>query len=73
MTALRQRLGQLLLQGNKAQEALEQFRANMVLEGRLSRRDWTMELNTSGLATGLYVVRLSTSEGNFTTKVTIQH
>ena len=32
-----------------------------------------VELNTSSLATGLYVVRVATSEGNFTTKVTIQH
>jgi extracellular elastinolytic metalloproteinase len=32
-----------------------------------------VELNTSSLATGLYVVRVTTSEGNFTTKVTIQH
>ncbi|RZK88117.1 MAG: T9SS type A sorting domain-containing protein, partial [Hymenobacter sp.] len=32
-----------------------------------------VELNTSHLATGLYVVRVATSEGNFTTKVTIQH
>jgi len=32
-----------------------------------------VELNTSALATGLYVVRVTTSEGNFTTKVTIQH
>ncbi|RZK96579.1 MAG: T9SS type A sorting domain-containing protein, partial [Hymenobacter sp.] len=28
---------------------------------------------TSSLATGIYVVRVSTTEGNFTTKVTIQH
>jgi extracellular elastinolytic metalloproteinase len=32
-----------------------------------------VELNTSRLSTGLYVVRVSTTEGNFTTKVTIQH
>jgi hypothetical protein len=32
-----------------------------------------VELNTGGLATGLYVVRVATSEGNLTTKVTIQH
>lgn len=32
-----------------------------------------VELNTSSLATGLYVVRVATSEGNFTIKVTIQH
>jgi len=32
-----------------------------------------VELNTSHLAAGLYVVRVTTSEGNFTTKVTIQH
>ncbi len=32
-----------------------------------------VQLNTSHLATGLYVVRVATSEGNFTTKVTIQH
>ncbi|GAA4501156.1 T9SS-dependent M36 family metallopeptidase [Hymenobacter ginsengisoli] len=32
-----------------------------------------IELNTGGLATGLYIVRVTTSEGNFTTKVTIQH
>jgi extracellular elastinolytic metalloproteinase len=31
-----------------------------------------VELNTSRLATGLYVVRVTTTEGNFTTKVTIQ-
>ncbi|QKG57956.1 T9SS type A sorting domain-containing protein [Hymenobacter sp. BRD128] len=31
------------------------------------------ELNTGGLATGLYVVRVTTSEGTYTTKVTIQH
>ncbi|GAB3638395.1 T9SS-dependent M36 family metallopeptidase [Hymenobacter arcticus] len=31
------------------------------------------ELNTSQLATGLYVVRVSTTEGSYTTKVTIQH
>jgi extracellular elastinolytic metalloproteinase len=32
-----------------------------------------VELNTSHLATGLYIVRVATTEGNFTTKVTIQH
>jgi extracellular elastinolytic metalloproteinase len=32
-----------------------------------------VELNTSQLATGLYVVRVSTTEGSYTTKVTIQH
>ncbi|WP_151086921.1 M36 family metallopeptidase [Hymenobacter baengnokdamensis] len=32
-----------------------------------------VELNTSRLATGLYVIRVTTTEGNFTTKVTIQH
>ncbi|MGI4759727.1 MAG: M36 family metallopeptidase [Janthinobacterium lividum] len=32
-----------------------------------------VELNTSHLANGLYIVRVATSEGNFTTKVTIQH
>jgi extracellular elastinolytic metalloproteinase len=32
-----------------------------------------VELNTSRLATGLYIVRVATTEGNFTTKVTIQH
>lgn len=31
------------------------------------------ELNTSQLATGLYIVRVSTTEGSYTTKVTIQH
>ncbi len=31
------------------------------------------ELNTSQLASGLYVVRVSTTEGSYTTKVTIQH
>jgi extracellular elastinolytic metalloproteinase len=30
-------------------------------------------LNTSRLSTGIYVVRVTTTEGNFTTKVTIQH
>ncbi|MBF9221919.1 M36 family metallopeptidase [Hymenobacter ruricola] len=32
-----------------------------------------VELNTSGLAAGLYVVRLTTSEGIFTTKVQVKH
>ncbi|RZL15931.1 MAG: T9SS type A sorting domain-containing protein, partial [Hymenobacter sp.] len=32
-----------------------------------------VELNTSSLATGIYVVRVNTTEGSFTTKVTIQH
>jgi extracellular elastinolytic metalloproteinase len=32
-----------------------------------------VELNTNSLATGIYVVRVSTTEGSFTTKVTIQH
>jgi hypothetical protein len=32
-----------------------------------------LELNTSQLATGVYVVRVTTSEGTFTTKVSIQH
>ena len=32
-----------------------------------------VELNTSHLATGLYVVRVTTSTGTYTTKVTIQH
>ncbi|MDJ0367617.1 M36 family metallopeptidase [Hymenobacter sp. H14-R3] len=32
-----------------------------------------VELNTSQLATGLYIVRVSTTEGSYTTKVTIQH
>ena len=31
-----------------------------------------VELNTSHLATGLYVVRVTTTDGSFTTKVTIQ-
>ena len=31
------------------------------------------ELRTAGLASGLYVVRVKTTEGTFTTKVTIQH
>jgi extracellular elastinolytic metalloproteinase len=31
-----------------------------------------VELNTSRLSTGIYVVRVTTTEGNFTTKVTIQ-
>lgn len=30
-------------------------------------------LNTSGLAAGLYVVRVTTTEGTYSTKVTIQH
>lgn len=32
-----------------------------------------VELNTSRLSTGIYVVRVTTTEGNFTTKVTVQH
>ena len=32
-----------------------------------------VELNTSRLAAGIYVVRVTTTEGTFTTKVTIQH
>ena len=32
-----------------------------------------VELNTSSLAAGLYVVRVTTNEGIYTTKVTIQH
>jgi hypothetical protein len=32
-----------------------------------------VELNTSHLSTGIYVVRVTTTEGNFTTKVTVQH
>jgi extracellular elastinolytic metalloproteinase len=32
-----------------------------------------VELNTSRLASGIYVVRVTTTEGTFTTKVTIQH
>ncbi|AMR27803.1 hypothetical protein A0257_12355 [Hymenobacter psoromatis] len=32
-----------------------------------------IELNTSRLATGLYVVRVTTTAGTYTTKVTIQH
>ena len=32
-----------------------------------------VELNTSQLANGLYVVRVRTSEGSYSTKVTIQH
>ncbi|MVN75969.1 T9SS type A sorting domain-containing protein [Hymenobacter sp. HMF4947] len=32
-----------------------------------------VELNTSRLATGIYVVRVVTTEGTYTTKVTIQH
>lgn len=32
-----------------------------------------IELNTSHLATGLYVVRVTTTAGTYTTKVTIQH
>jgi extracellular elastinolytic metalloproteinase len=32
-----------------------------------------LELNTSSLAAGLYVVRLTTSEGTFTTKVQVTH
>ncbi|WP_426061279.1 M36 family metallopeptidase [Hymenobacter sp. B1770] len=32
-----------------------------------------LELNTSSIATGVYVVRVTTSEGTFTTKVSIQH
>ena len=32
-----------------------------------------VELNTSGLASGVYIVRVATSEGLFTTKLTIQH
>ena len=32
-----------------------------------------VELNTSRLAPGLYVVRVTTTEGSFTVKVTIQH
>lgn len=31
-----------------------------------------VELNTSRLSTGIYVVRVTTTEGNFTTKVTVQ-
>jgi extracellular elastinolytic metalloproteinase len=32
-----------------------------------------VQLNTGRLATGIYVVRVTTTEGNFTTKVTVQH
>jgi hypothetical protein len=32
-----------------------------------------VELNTSGLASGIYVVRVTTTDGIYTTKVTIQH
>ncbi|WP_375419034.1 M36 family metallopeptidase [uncultured Hymenobacter sp.] len=32
-----------------------------------------VELATSGLAAGLYVVRVTTTQGTFTTKVTVQH
>lgn len=32
-----------------------------------------VELNTSQLATGIYIVRVVTTEGTYTTKVTIQH
>jgi len=32
-----------------------------------------VELNTGRLSTGLYVVRVTTTEGNFTTKVLVQH
>jgi extracellular elastinolytic metalloproteinase len=32
-----------------------------------------VELNTSHLSTGLYVVRVTTTDGSYTTKVTIQH
>ncbi|MBD2767199.1 T9SS type A sorting domain-containing protein [Hymenobacter sp. BT664] len=32
-----------------------------------------VELNTSHLAAGLYVVRVTTSDGIFTTKVAIEH
>ncbi|UOQ97653.1 T9SS type A sorting domain-containing protein [Hymenobacter sp. 5317J-9] len=32
-----------------------------------------LELNTSSLAAGLYVVRITTSEGIFTTKVQVKH
>jgi extracellular elastinolytic metalloproteinase len=31
-----------------------------------------VELNTSRLAPGLYVVRVTTTDGTYTTKVTIQ-
>ena len=36
-------------------------------------RSGGVQLNTSHLASGLYVVRVTTTEGTFTTKVTIQH
>ena len=32
-----------------------------------------VELNTSGLASGVYIVRVKTTDGIYTTKVTIQH
>ncbi len=32
-----------------------------------------VELNTSGLASGIYIVRVKTTDGIYTTKVTIQH
>ena len=32
-----------------------------------------IELNTSRLASGVYVVRVTTSEGTYSTKISVQH
>jgi extracellular elastinolytic metalloproteinase len=32
-----------------------------------------VELNTSHLASGIYLVRVTTSEGTYSTKVSVQH
>ena len=32
-----------------------------------------VELNTNRLASGVYVVRVTTSEGTYSTKVSVQH